>query len=198
MRRIGILGGTFDPPHIGHLVIADQAYEQLDLDVVWFAPVGQPPHKDTHHVSPVEHRIAMTRLAIADNPHFQLSLVDVERPTPHYIVTLFELLAQQHLDCDWRLIVGGDSLAEMPKWYEPRRLLELTRLAVAHRPGFHPDLEQLEQSLPGITRRVDWVDTPMIDLASRDLQRRVRLGLPLRYVVPREVADYIATHQLYR
>jgi nicotinate-nucleotide adenylyltransferase len=196
--KIGIMGGTFDPPHIGHLVIADQARAQLALDKVWFAPVGQPPHKNSLRVSAAQHRIAMTRLAIRDNPHFELSLADVERPTPHYITTLFESLLAQQPEVDWYLIMGGDSLAELPRWYRPARLLQLVRLAVAHRPGFQLDLAQLESQLPGLSARVAWVDSPMIDLASRDLQRRAREGLPLRYAVTREVADYIAEHHLYQ
>lgn len=196
--RIGILGGTFDPPHIGHLVIADQTYTQLGLDRVWFAPVGQPPHKKDRYVSATQHRVAMTRLAIRDNPHFELCLADVERPTPHYITTLFDMLVQQHIDCEWYLIVGADSLMELPRWYQPQRLVQLVRFAVAHRPGYQPDLAQLEQALPGLRAKVEWVDSPMIDLASSDLQRRARQGLPLRYVVTGEVATYIADHHLYQ
>jgi nicotinate-nucleotide adenylyltransferase len=195
--KIGIMGGTFDPPHIGHLVIADQAHAQLGLDKVWFAPVGHPPHKDTQRVSPVHHRVAMTQLAIHDNPHFELTMADVERPTPHYIATLFEMLRAQQPDYEWYLIMGSDSLIELPRWHRPARLLELVKLAVAYRAGYQPDLVQLEQMLPGISARVEWVDSPMIDLASRDLQRRARDGLPLRYVVTREVAQYIASHVLY-
>jgi nicotinate-nucleotide adenylyltransferase len=195
--RIGILGGTFDPPHIGHLVIADQTYTQLHLDQVWFAPVGQPPHKRDRRVSAAQHRIAMTRLAIHDNPHFDLSLLDVDRPPPHYITTLFEMLTQQHLGCEWYLIMGGDSLMELPNWYQPQRLIQMVHFAVAHRPGYQPDLEQLERALPGLSAKVEWVDSPMIDLASSDLQRRARQGLPLRYVVTREVADYLDEHSLY-
>ena len=195
--RIGILGGTFDPPHIGHLVIADQTYTQLGLDRVWFAPVGQPPHKKDRYVSATQHRVAMTRLAIRDNPHFELSLADVERPTPHYITTLFDMLAQHHADCEWYLILGADSLMELPRWYQPQRLVQMVRFAVAHRPGYQPNLVQLEQALPGLRAKVDWVDSPMINLASSDLQRRARQGLPLRYVVTGEVATYIANHHLY-
>jgi nicotinate-nucleotide adenylyltransferase len=195
--KIAIMGGTFDPPHIGHLVIADQAFAQLGLDKVWFAPVGEPPHKNIQHVSPVEHRAAMTSLAIQDNAHFELTRADIERPTPHYITTLFELLCQREPQHEWYLIMGGDSLMELPRWHEPMRLLQLAKLAVAHRPGFQPDLQKLEAQLPGVSARIAWVDSPMIDLASRDLQRRAREGLPLRYVVTQEVARYIDEHKLY-
>jgi nicotinate-nucleotide adenylyltransferase len=198
VKKIGLIGGTFDPPHIGHLIIAEQAYTQLGLETVWFAPVGQPPHKSAQRVSATEYRVEMSRLAIQDNPHFTLSLADVNRPTPHYITHLFEILVQQHPKVEWYLIVGSDSFAELPSWYEPARLLQLTRLAVAQRPGFQPDLTKLEQALPGIGKRVSWVDSPLIDLASHDLQRRIRAGLSLSYMVPNDVIKYIATHHLYQ
>lgn len=194
--RIGILGGTFDPPHIGHLVIADQARAQLGLDQVWFTPVGQPPHKSG--ASPAHHRVAMARLAVASNGSFDVCLLDVERPPPHYTVDLFELLHRKFGAVhEWFFIVGADTLIDLPKWQRPLRLLELARIAVAHRPRYQPDLTELETKLPGLTSRAVWVDTPLTDLASNDLQRRAREGLPLRYVVTKEVSDYIRQHRLY-
>ncbi len=196
--KIGLLGGTFDPPHIGHLMIAEQAYVQLALESVWFAPVGHPPHKMSVHVAPITQRVEMTRLAIQGNEHFTLTLADVNRPTPHYITSLFEILVTQNPDVDWYLILGGDSLAELRHWYRPMRLLQLTRLAVAPRTGVQINLETLETDLPGIRDRVCWIDSPLIDLASHDLQRRIRDGLPLRYAIPDAVIEYIAAHHLYQ
>jgi nicotinate-nucleotide adenylyltransferase len=196
--KIGILGGTFDPPHLGHLIIAEQAFAQLGLDKVWFAPVGQPPHKDQSKVTPVNHRLEMTRLAIQDNPHFELSRVDVDRPAPFYITTLFEMLVNRQPSFEWYLIAGGDSLAQLPNWYRPERLLELVKLAVAHRDTTQQDLSQLIKVLPGIDQRVIWLDSPLIDLASRDIQRRVRMKLPLRYMLPAEVICYIESTHLYQ
>jgi nicotinate-nucleotide adenylyltransferase len=197
LMKIGLIGGTFDPPHIGHLIIAEQARTQLGLDSVWFAPVGQPPHKDVQSVSETVHRVEMTRLAIRHNPHFILSLADVNRPTPHYITHLFEILVRQYPQVEWYLIAGSDSLLHLPNWFESRRLLQLTRLAVAQRPGFSPDLASIELVLPGVRERVAWIDSPPIDLASHDLQRRVRTGLSLRYMVPDEVLCYITAQHLY-
>lgn len=193
--RIGVLGGTFDPPHVGHLTIADQARAQLGLDRIWFTPVGQPPHK-TGSTS-AEDRVAMTRLAIADNPEFELCLVDVERPPPHYTVHLFEALLARHPEHTFVFIIGADALIDLPRWQQPRRILEMVKIAVAHRPRYRPDLEALEAVLPGIGADLVWVDTPLTDLASNDLQRRARMGLPLRYTVTREVAEYIRARQLY-
>ena len=193
--RIGIMGGTFDPPHIGHLVIGDQARAQLGLDRVWFTPVGQPPHKSNTTLA--EDRVAMTRLAIDDYDAFEVCLVDVERPPPHYTVHLFEELRRRWPEHEFWFIIGADALIDMPRWQQPRRILELAQIAVAHRPRYRPHLDELEIAIPGISKAIVWVDTPLTDLASNDLQRRARLGLPLRYVVTREVSDYIHAHQLY-
>lgn len=193
--KIGILGGTFDPPHIGHLVIADQARAQLGLDKVWFTPVGQPPHKTG--ASESHHRVAMTKLAMATNAHFDICLLDVQRPAPHYTVDLFTLLQRKYLEHEFLFIIGADMLIDMPRWQRPQELLGMARIAVAHRPRYQPDLTELEQKLPGLSQRIEWVDTPLTDLASHDLQRRAREGLPLRYVVTREVAEYIQLHRLY-
>ncbi len=195
--HIGILGGTFDPPHIGHLVIADQACAQLRLDRVWFAPAGDPPHK-SNQATPVEHRIAMLQLAIQDNPRFELCRVDVERPGPHYSFELVEILYAHHPGCAWHFILGADSFMEMPHWRNPERLIALARLGVAQRPGTSIDTGTVEHALPGITQRVDWVDTPLIDVSSTDLRRRVRAGWPLRYVTPETVVAYIERAGLYR
>lgn len=195
--RIGILGGTFDPPHVGHLVVAEQAYFQLHLDKVWFAPVGQPPHKNVHQVTDIGARLDMTRLAIQDNPCFELSHADAYRPPPHYITTLFEWLVERYPLYELYLVIGGDSLMELPNWFQPNRLLQLAKLAVAHRPGYIPDMTKLETALPGIRTRIEWIDSPLIDIASRDLQRRVREGLPMRYLVTPEVSQFIIANNLY-
>jgi nicotinate-nucleotide adenylyltransferase len=196
--KIGLFGGTFDPPHIGHLVIADQALRQLTLDVVWFAPVGQPTHKDNHHVSQAAHRVAMTRLAISDDPRFQLRLDDVVRPPPHYSLTLLESLKAKQPSDEFVFIVGGDSLEDLPNWHRPERLLALTQLAVAHRPGATPDLSHLQKKFPDLRERVMWVDTPLMDLSSTDLRQRVRNGQSIRYLVQHEVEAYIHRNKLYR
>ncbi len=195
--KIGILGGTFDPPHIGHLVIADQARAQLGADSVWFTPVGQPPHKDDSRVSAATHRVNMTRLAIGGNLNFDICLIDVDRPPPHFTVDLFVILRARYPAHEFTFIIGADTLMDLPHWQRPRELLTLTRVAVAHRPRFQPDLGELEKQLPGIGSRIEWVDTPLTDLASHDLQRRAKEGLPLRYTVTRAVADYIRENSLY-
>ena len=118
MRRIGILGGTFDPPHVGHLILAQHALEALDLDVVLFVPAGDPPHKRDAYKTPVDHRVAMLALAIGPNPGFSLSRVDVDRPGPHYSVDMVRLIGEQHPDADLYFVMGGDSLRDLPRWYQ--------------------------------------------------------------------------------
>jgi nicotinate-nucleotide adenylyltransferase len=196
--NIGIFGGTFDPPHIGHLIVADQALTQLQLDEIWFMPVGQPPHKLGNHVTPVHHRVTMVSLSIADHPAFRLSLVDVERPAPHYSSTALELLEARYPEHQWCFIMGADSLTDLPRWHNPGRLIALATLGIASRPGARPDLEALERELPGLRERVHWIDTPLIDIASSDLRRIAQAGGSLRYLVPYPVETYIRTHRLYR
>lgn len=197
--RIGVLGGTFDPPHIGHLVIAQEALTQLKLLQVIFAPTRQPPHKRANDLTPIEHRLAMLRLAIAPHPNFVLSRVDVDREGPTYTVDTLRLLQQQlDADADWYFIMGMDSLANLPMWHTPERLIQLCKLAVFRRPGFEANLDELERALPDLRARVEFIPAPRLEIAASDLQRRVRAGLSIAHLVPDAVAAYIAEHRLYR
>ncbi|GAB4530597.1 MAG: nicotinate-nucleotide adenylyltransferase [Anaerolineae bacterium] len=196
--RLGILGGTFDPIHFGHLLAAEEGRTVLSLDRVLFAPAGDPPHK--HVILPISHRLAMVNLAIADNPAFAVSTVDIERSGPHYTVDTIRLLRDE-----WGteanetfFIMGADSLAHLLIWHRPDQLIKLCRLAVVTRPGYRADLRRLEEALPGITDRLDWVEMPVLGISSSDLQRRVREGRSIRYQVPAAVARYVAEHRLYQ
>jgi nicotinate-nucleotide adenylyltransferase len=195
--RVGVLGGTFDPIHYAHLVIAEEARVRLQLERVLFVPSGQPPHKLTKAVTSTEPRITMVQLAIDSNPYFELSRLDADRCGPCYSVDLLETLASQ-LNADLYFIIGSDSLAEIPTWHEPERLVRLCRLAVIRRPGYHVDMVRLETILPGITARLDFIEAPEMGLSSSEIQRRVRVGLPIRYQVPEPVLDYIVASGLYR
>ena len=198
--RLGILGGTFDPIHFGHLLAGEEARVTLGLDRVLFAPAGDPPHKQGHPLLPIAHRIAMVRLAIADNPAFELTTVDVDRPGPHYTVDLVRLVREEWGTSaeDTFFIMGADSLAHLLTWHQPGRLIQLCRLAVVARPGYRADLGELESALPGLSQRLDWVEMPVLGISSSDLQRRVRQGRSIRYQVPAAVAQYVAEHHLYR
>jgi nicotinate-nucleotide adenylyltransferase len=194
---LGILGGTFDPPHYGHLILAENARAQLRLDHVLFVLAGQPPHKPDRPVTPAHHRVAMVEAAIAGNPAFATSRVDLDRAGPHYTVETLALLQQEYPGAELFFLIGADSLAEFLNWRDPAEIVRQARLAVMRRPGYEADLQALEQAAPGLRQRLDWLDTPCLEVASSDLRRRAREGLPLRYLVPPPVEAYIRANHLY-
>ncbi len=197
VTRIGILGGTFDPPHYGHLILAELAVGSLNLDRVLFVPAADPPHKGALRSS-AEHRAALVERAIAGNPRFALSRVDLDRPGPHYSVEMVRLLQAEHPAATFIFLIGGDSLRDLPTWSRPGELIRLARLGVMRRPGSAPDLAQLEREIPGIRARVDWIDAPQIEISASALAQRVRAGLSIRYQTPDAVRAYIDAHRLYR
>jgi len=200
MGIVGIYGGTFDPPHLGHLAAAQEALEAGHLERVLFMPSAQNPLKQGEPSSDVEHRLAMTQLAIADNPAFELSRADVGRDGPSYTVDLLARLRDElGRDQELAFIVGMDVLHELHRWREPQRLLELTRLLVIQRPG-QQDVppEELDRRVPSASRRIQIVVTPGVAISSTELRERVAAGRPIRYLVPDAVAAYIEEHGLYR
>lgn len=199
----GILGGTFDPPHLGHLALAQEVYTRLALDRVWFVPAGQPPHKAGHVVSPAADRRAMVELAIAGDPRFGLSTVELERGGPSYTSeTLALLRAAWGSAARMVLILGWDMLAYLPHWHEPKRVVALTDQIVAiHRPGVaapEGELARLEGSLPALAQKLVVLPAPRLEISSSELRARVAEGLPVRYLTPPAVADYIGLRRLYR
>lgn len=197
--RVGILGGTFDPIHIGHLISAEEARVELELERVVFIPAGLPPHKLDHVMSPVEHRLAMVELAVASNPHFVVSRVDIDRLGPSYTVDTIELLkGGWGPGVEIYFIMGSDSLLDILTWHDPERLIRLCRFAVVSRPGYPVNLGELDALLPGVASRVQMLDAPELAVSSTDIQRRVRKGLSIKYQVPEAVKDYIYQHKLYQ
>jgi nicotinate-nucleotide adenylyltransferase len=197
--RFGILGGSFDPLHYGHLALAETARAQLELSRVIFVPAGAPPHKRNRPMSSAEDRAAMTAVAIADNPAFALSRVDLERPGPHYTVEMLTLLRAQYPHVDaWFFLLGEDALHDLPIWRDPQGILEQASLAVMPRMGQRVDPAKLIAALPPLAERLVWLDVPPVDFSATDLRRRVREGLPLRYLVPPPVEAYIREHNLHR
>ena len=198
MQRIGVIGGTFDPIHYGHLAAAEEARVRVNLEKVLFVVALLPPHKLDEDVTPVEHRLAMVRLGVASNPHFEISLVDVDRPGPSFTVDTISMLQEQWgPGTELFFVMGLDSLVEVPTWHQPERLIRLCHLVAVSRPRFEVDMRQLEASVPGISSRVEIIDMPEVDISSSDLQRRVKEGLPIKYQVPEEVERYIIEHRLY-
>jgi nicotinate-nucleotide adenylyltransferase len=198
--NIGILGGTFDPIHIGHLIAAEEARVKLALEEVLFIPAGQPWLKRGQDILPVNHRVEMVRRAIAGNNYFKLSTLEAERPGDTYSVDTMEALYQLYgAATELFLIIGQDSLQTFPKWKAPARLIRFCRLVVMDRPEAPPlDVAALEQSVPGITHRIVPLHMPLVGISSTDIRERVAGGRSIRYLVPPQVEEYIELHRLYR
>jgi nicotinate-nucleotide adenylyltransferase len=199
-QRIGILGGTFDPPHFGHLWLATLAADTLGLGRVLLMPAARPPHKRVGTISNAADRVMMTRLAIAGDPLLDLSLIEMERPGPSYTVdSLIELRASLEGDADLVLIMAADSFADIDSWREPAQLLELAEWAVGPRPGTPmPDRAQLRARFGASEGRIHLLDGPSLDVSSSEIRRRVAAGRSIRYLVPRAVEELIADRGLYR
>ena len=196
-RRLGLLGGTFDPPHYGHLVAAQEAAVQLGLERVLFLPARQNPLKRGEPSSSVEDRCAMVAAAIGDDGRFELSRADIDRPPPSYTADLLRALSSD--DCELYFLVGADILPELHRWRAPEEIVRLARLAVVNRPGAAaPNLAALTRDLPAARDRVDILRLPGVDISSTELRGRVRAGLPIRYLVPPAVEEYIMAKGLYR
>jgi nicotinate-nucleotide adenylyltransferase len=198
----GILGGTFDPPHLGHLAIADDVCETLGLGAVVFMPAGAPPHKADRPISPAADRLGMVELAIHGNPALAVSRVEVDRPGPSYSVDTVAALradaAKRGDDERFVLIMSGEALSALPTWREPERLLRSCHVAVVERPGFQtPSRGWVEEHFPGLEDRVVLLNGPRLCHSSADIRARVAARRSIRYLVPGAVADYIEEHHLY-
>jgi nicotinate-nucleotide adenylyltransferase len=199
---IGIMGGTFDPIHVGHLAAAEEAREALGLERILFVPAGVPPHKPDRPITPAEHRLAMVELAIADNHAFELSRVEIERDGPSYTADTVELLTEaERRDgraADLTLILSVESFHGFPDWHDPRRILGLARLAVVPRGGFPaPERAWLAEQFRGVPVRVTFLDAPRLRLSGSEIRQRVAAGRSIRYLVPDAVIAYIRDHGLY-
>ncbi|MCC7022940.1 MAG: nicotinate-nucleotide adenylyltransferase [Thermomicrobiales bacterium] len=196
--RIGVLGGTFDPVHNGHLHVANSLRNALELDQIIWVPAGRPPHKRGQIVSSDRDRLAMLELAIAGSPCDEISRVDLDREGPSYTADMLELLDEQHRPARLVFLMGEDSLRDFPNWRDPERILRVAELAVAERPGIETDLISLIRAIPALQDRVWLVPTEEVAISSSDIRHRARAGLPIDGLVPPGVAEYIATHRLYQ
>jgi nicotinate-nucleotide adenylyltransferase len=198
VTRLGILGGTFDPPHLGHLILAELATDSLELERVLFAPTGEPPHKHAERITPIADRLAMVERAIAGNPRFGLSRVDIDRPGPHFTVDALDCLCREYPDHDLYFILGEDSLHDLINWKDPAGIVARAKLAVMRRSSGGIEPGALAAQVPGIMGRMAVISAPFIGISATTLRERVRAGRSIRYQVPEAVAAYIATHCLYR
>lgn len=197
--KIGLIGGTFDPAHKGHIAVAEEVHARLELDEVIFIPAAQTPLKEDYCTSAAEHRAEMVRLAIAGYPNFRLSTIEMNRPGPSYTVdTVSELRDLIGVDTEIFFIMGCDGLASFHLWKEPERLIQMCRLVAVPRPGCAvPDLDTLEKKVPGLSRNVIILDEPNVDISATDIRQRVAQGLSISYLVPGPVEEYIKKHGLY-
>jgi len=198
-EKIGLFGGTFDPPHLGHMILASEAFSQLQLDRLLWILTPSPPHKQNQVLTSTEHRLAMVKLAIQDNPNFQLSSLELDRPGPHFTIDTVIMIAEQYPNTDIIPIIGGDSLRDLPSWRRPKDLVDAChRIGVMRRPGHPEDLATLEIQIPGISSKIQFVDAPLLEIASRSIRNRITEGRPFQYYLLPSVYEYILTHHLYK
>lgn len=199
MQTIGIFGGTFDPPHLGHLVLAAEAYAQLGLDRLLWVLTPDPPHKRGQSITLLKYRQAMIKLAIDHNPQFELSRVDMDRPGPHFALDTVKIIAEQNPGANLIYLMGGDSLRDLPLWHRPADFVaSCDAIGVMRRPGDAIDLPFLENKLPGLSAKVRFVEAPLLDISAHAIRTRISGGKPFRYFLPPEVFHYIVKHALYK
>jgi nicotinate-nucleotide adenylyltransferase len=198
-EKIGIFGGTFDPPHLGHLILAAEALDQLELSKVLWVLTPVPPHKLDQTITAMEHRLAMTQLMLDDYPEFELSRAEIDRPGPHYMLDTVQVIQAQFPDAEILLLMGGDSLRDLRTWHRPSEILSICQgLGVMRRPHDTIDLNELEGILPGISNKVLYVDSPQLEISSRDIRWRVSKGRAFRHFLVTSVFNYIQSKKLYR
>ena len=196
--RIGIFGGTFDPPHLGHLILASEAVSQLSLTRLLWVLAAVPPHKIGEPISPVDGRLTMLRLALQGEPLFEISRVDIDRPGPHYTIDTLGLLRAGHPGSDLILVIGGDSLHDLPQWHRPAEVIAACdEIGVMRRPGDAIDLSALLAELPGLAGKVHYIDAPLLEISSHEIRERVRAGQPFRYFLPAPVYQFVNEQRLY-
>ena len=197
MPRVGILGGAFNPPHLGHLVCAQEARVQLELDRVLLVPVGEAPHRTLPDDPGAQTRLEMTELAVEGDPGLSVSRIELDRPGPSYTADTLAALRERAPGDELTLILGGDQAAALPTWHEPERVLELARVAAVERVDWAR--ERIVRSVASLTGadRLTFIHMPLIEISSSDLRERAARGMPLRYLVPDRVAEYIGEHGLY-
>jgi nicotinate-nucleotide adenylyltransferase len=200
VMRIGLFGGTFDPIHMGHLILAEQCRDQAKLDQVWFMPAAYPPHKSSHALTRFEQRCEMIELATAGHAAFRVERIEKELPPPSYTAETITQLRMKHPADEFFLLMGSDGLPDLPGWYEPRRVIEQAGLVIVPRPGvmlWTAERLAIALGVDASMVRLRFVACPMIEIASRELRRAMADGMSIRYMVPRAVEEYIRDRKLY-
>jgi nicotinate-nucleotide adenylyltransferase len=198
-KKIGLFGGTFDPPHIVHLILASEAAYQFGLSRLYWVLTPDPPHKQENFITPLPKRLEMLQLVTAGNPLFEISHLEIDRPGPHYSVDTVRLMAEEQPEADIVLLLGGDSLRDLPNWRLSADLVAaVSKIGVMRRPGDPFDMHALEAKIPGLTEKVVFIDALLHNLSSQEIRRRVLIGEVYRYYVLPAVYDYIESNHLYR
>lgn len=198
-KRIGFFGGTFDPPHIGHLILAGEAASQFKLNRLLWVLTPDPPHKQDDSITPIEHRMNMLKAMIAHNPIFEISYLEINRPGPHYTIDTVKLLKQQEPDAEIILLIGGDSLADLPTWrFASDLITAVSNLGIMRRPNDFINLTEIESKLPTIASKIQFIDALLQPVSSSELRRRIQSNEMARYYLTNEVYDYIEKNNLYR
>jgi nicotinate-nucleotide adenylyltransferase len=199
MARLGIFGGTFDPPHIGHRILAAEAYYQLELDRLLWVLTPHPPHKPITQITPLHHRSDMLTATIADDPCFEFCDVDINRPGPHYAFETVQILREQQPKAELIYLMGADSLRDLHTWRNPHELVEeVSALGVMVRPGVELNSVDIEFKIPGLSAKLKFINAPLIDISASEIRHRIAHGLPFRYLVPTPVYRIIQERSLYR
>ena len=196
--RIGVFGGTFDPIHMGHLIVAEDARAALELDKALFIPAGQPWFKSYRQITDARHRLAMVRLAVEGNPDFDVTDIEIRRTGPSYTVDTLTELRGQYPDAEFVVILGVDALREIDRWHQPRKLFELASVVGMARPGATINLSVLHEAIPGSSSRIRLLDSALVDISGTDIRQRVAAGRSIRYRVPAAVERYVRENGLYR
>jgi len=196
--RIGIFGGTFDPPHIGHQILAMEAYDELELDTLYWVLAPNPPHKLGLKIAPLDMRVRMVKSAIKYDAIFSFSSVDIDRPGPHYVLDTVRIFRKLHPDSELFFIMGGDSLRDLHTWHEPQKFVDACDwFGVMHRPGDKIDLADIENAFPGITSKIKFIEAPLLEISSNQIRKLISAGKPFRYYLPPEVYKIIIENDLY-
>jgi len=196
--QIGLFGGTFDPPHLGHLILASEAARQFKLERVLWMLAPDPPHKLDQPITPLPHRLEMLKRTIADNPLFEISYLEINRPGPHYTIDTVKMLAEQEPNAEITLLIGGDSLRDFPKWRDPAALVAaVCRIGVMRRPDESFDA-RAGTPIPGLSEKLRFIDAPLQELSSTEIRRRIAQDEEYRYYLLPSVYDYVNKNLLYR
>lgn len=197
--RIGVFGGTFDPPHVGHQILASEALDVLDLDKILWVLTPDPPHKTTKEMATLSERKEMVEAAIQNDDKFLFSTVDIDRPAPHYAVDTVNILHEEYPEAVLCYLMGGDSLETLPTWHDPKKLIAACdEIGVMCRPGNEPNLSDLEIVLPGISGKVRFISAPLLEISSSRIRDRIKQNRPYRYFLPGQVYKIINIQRLYR